>query len=170
MYMINSDAGHALVPWWSFLLKSNCSDVSLQCVLSKVMLCVVLLTSMNSWPRVCAGRGREEWVNRADFRLAEVSPHGAFVHRVHGRTLRAVENTGKLVKLRHAADHPARENIATEVMNSKNTVTGTYSCADFMCVCCTCSALVHVCQWAAAGRWTEIFSSCTSSEESSKHK
>lgn len=46
--MFNGDVGHALVPWWSFLLKSNSYDVLLQCVLSEIMLCVVLLTSMNS--------------------------------------------------------------------------------------------------------------------------
>lgn len=35
------------------------------------------------------------------------SPHGALFHRVHGRTLRTVENTGELVKLGHAANHSA---------------------------------------------------------------
>lgn len=33
------------------------------------------------------------------------SPHGALFRRVHGRTLRTVENTGELVKLGHAANH-----------------------------------------------------------------
>lgn len=165
--MVNGDVGHALVPWWSFLLKSNCYDFLLQCVFSEIMLCVVLLTSMTSWPRVCTGRGCEEWVNRAD-QTSRGSPHGAFVHRVHGRTLWAVENTGKLVKLRHAADHSARGNMWHNYRVSelkKHSNNRNFLCAVFMCLCCTCSALVHVCQWAAAGRWTEIFSSCTSSEE-----
>lgn len=35
--------------------------------------------------------------------------------------------------------------------------------AVLLCVYCTCSALVHVCQSAAVSRWTEIFSSYTSS-------
>lgn len=36
------------------------------------------------------------------------------------------------------------------------------------CIHCTCSAPERVCQWAAAGRWTEIFSSCTSSGKNDK--
>lgn len=42
-----------------------------------------------------------------------------------------------------------------------------YKTSDLMAVLlylyCTCSALVHVCQSAAVGKWTEIFSSYTSS-------
>lgn len=70
------------------------------------MLGDVPLTSMIT-PAAGVGRGCEDGVNGAYFRLAEGSPHGAFVHRVHGRTPWAVKNTGKLVKLRHAADHSA---------------------------------------------------------------
>lgn len=35
----------------------------------------------------------------------ERSPNGAFVCGIHRGTLRTVENTGKLIKLRDAADH-----------------------------------------------------------------
>lgn len=73
------------------------------------MLGDVLLTSMIT-PAAGVRRGCEDGVDGAYFRLAEGgggSPHGAFVHRVHGRTPWAVKNTGKLVKLRHAADHSA---------------------------------------------------------------
>lgn len=54
-----------------------------------------------------AGRGGVGVV-RKDGDDSNTSPYGAFVHRVHGRTLRTVEHTGELVKLGHAADHSAR--------------------------------------------------------------
>lgn len=44
------------------------------------------------------------WTDGGD---SKASPYGAFVHRIHGRTLRTVEHTGELVKLGHAADHSA---------------------------------------------------------------
>lgn len=46
-------------------------------------------------------------VVRKDGGDSKASPYGAFVYRVHGRTLRTVEHTGELVKLGHAADHSA---------------------------------------------------------------
>lgn len=55
--------------------------------------------------------GREDEVDPKVYRRAEWSPYRAFFHRVHRGTLRTVENTGKLIKLGHAANHSAgREN------------------------------------------------------------
>lgn len=101
------------------------------------MLGDVLLTSMIT-PAAGVGRGCEDGVNGAYFRLAEGSPHGAFVHRVHRRTPWAVKNTGKLVKLRHTADHSAeRKHHIVELRRlrtQQRSNSGTFLCVGFMFV------------------------------------
>lgn len=101
------------------------------------MLGDVLLTLMIT-PAAGVGRGCEDGVNGAYFRLAEGSPHGAFVHRVHGRTLWAVKNTGELVELRHAADHSAeRKHRVVELrrLGTQQRNSGTFLCVGSLFVC-----------------------------------
>lgn len=65
--------------------------------------------------------GGEDEVNPRVYRRAEWSPYRAFLHRVHRGTLRTVENTGKLIKLGHTANHSVgRENTNSLVLWRSN--------------------------------------------------
>lgn len=57
------------------------------------------------WGTGCSVARPQGWNGFKD--ADDPSPHGALFHRVHGRTLWTVENTGELVKLGHAANHSA---------------------------------------------------------------
>lgn len=57
------------------------------------------------WGTGCVAVRPQGWNGIRD--ADDSSPHGALFHRVHGRTLRTVEDTGELVKLGHAANHSA---------------------------------------------------------------
>lgn len=56
---------------------------------------------------VLAGASYDDDADPEVYRLLVRSPYGAFFLRVHRRTLWTVENTGKLIKLGHTANHSA---------------------------------------------------------------